>query len=109
MRKLWPVFAMSLAACSDTSGIEAVQFQGASNFDFDDVATCISQDVKSVFPRLFPAGGTEERRTFRSYNGLVIDLRRSRGLVNLQLRWDRALNSAQEEYLRFCLEHAYKK
>lgn len=102
------LLTLLLAACSDTSGVEHVQFKGSSEFELDDVATCISQDINSVFPRLFPTDESPNHKTFRSYNGLVIDLQESDESVRLELRWDQPLDPGQKEYLRFCLERAYE-
>lgn len=108
MKVIGVLLALQLSACSESTSVETVQFQGSSKFEFDDVATCISQDINSVFPRLFPAGERANLKTFRSYNGLIIDLQKSEEFVRLELRWDQALDSDQNEYLRFCLEHAYE-
>jgi hypothetical protein len=109
VKALGPLLALFLAACSESSDVEAVQFQGTSEFQFNDVATCISQDLNSAFPRLFPVAETKDRKSFRSYNGLAIHLQNSGQLVELELRWDRPLDPDQKEYLRFCLERAYAK
>lgn len=108
MKKFWFMLAIPLAGCSGAQNDRIVQFEGKSDLDFDDVTTCISQDIESVFPRLFPAGENEYSKTFRSYDGLYIDIRRAQESVILQLRWDHALTSRQVEYLRFCLERAHK-
>ena len=107
MRAIACALSISLASCSGSTGVEDVQFEGTSEFELDEVATCVSQDIHSRFPRLFPAGENAGRKTFRSYNGLSIDLQESNGTVNLHLRWDQPLAPDQQEYLRFCLNDAY--
>lgn len=109
MRIFGILLALFLVACSESTGVETVQFRGSSEFELDEVATCISQDIDSAFPRLFLAGEGVDRKTFRSYNGLAIGLRNSGGAVELELLWDRPLDPDQKEYLRFCLDHAYQK
>lgn len=109
MRRIALLLALCTVACTgeDPSG-EEVRFQGVSNFSLDDVATCVSQDINSVFPRLFPTEEGSNHKAFHSYNGLAIDLKRLDKSVSLELRWDQPLDSSQEEYLRFCLERAYE-
>lgn len=101
------LLAFSLAACSESSGVGPVQFKGKSEHAFDNVVICIAQNSNFAFPSFFPTRRNADHRTFRTYNGLIIDIKKMEKHVEVELRWDRALNAKQEKFLRFCLESKY--
>jgi hypothetical protein len=103
------LLATSSVACKEQApSVGEVRFQGTSDFELQDVARCVSQDINSAFPRLFSAGESANHKAFRSYNGLNIDLQKFEKSVSLELRWSLPLNADQEEYLKFCLDRAYE-
>lgn len=86
---------------------ETVQYRDVSNFKLDEVGRCVSQDIKSVFPRLFLSSQSDNLKLYRSYNGLAIKVGKEASTVKLEVLWDKPLNKDQKSYLDFCLKHAY--
>lgn len=108
MRVLCTVLsAFLVTSCSLIEEGEAVQYRDVSNFKFDEVGRCVSQDMKSVFPRLFLSSQSDKLKLYRGYNGLAIKVAKEESIVKLEVIWDKPLSKSQKSYLDFCLKHAY--
>lgn len=97
-----------MISCSDSDDKMNVQYQSESDFELDQVGTCISQDQNSAFSRFFLKSNTEGAKSYQTYNGMIVDLRERPSRVDLVVRWNRKLNDNMEAHLEFCMKRAFE-
>lgn len=77
-----------------------LEVRSAEPLDF--IATCISQDWDGVFPRLFPAGASDGRKEFRTYNGTAVSISSEGDHRTIRILAPTPLPEEQIAYARKC-------
>lgn len=96
------IFCCLAVACSPNPE-QAFSLELGSHAPAELLATCISQNYDSTFPRFFPAVGNDEDRTFRTYNGIEIIVADEGDRRKITVRSSTRLTENMLTYLQKCV------
>ncbi len=71
------------------------------------LATCVSQNWFSAFPRFFPSEGAGKRKVFRTYNGIAVSIVSDDQERIIDVRSPKVLSHNMSDYLRRCSEGSF--
>lgn len=95
------VTCLMVSGCGATDEAD-VQLEVRSAEPLDFIATCISQDWDSVFPRFFPADASDARKEFRTYNGTAVSISSEGDHRTIRILAPKPLSEEQIAYARKC-------
>jgi hypothetical protein len=91
-----------LSACSSPEADALVtRFESSASVDL--LATCISQNYESPFPRFFPDEEGTAQRVFKTIGGITVAIAGGAERRRITVSSPQALTSNQADYIRRCI------
>tara|TARA_Y100000296_G_scaffold22363_1_gene26432 strand:- start:2353 stop:2649 length:297 start_codon:yes stop_codon:yes gene_type:complete len=91
-----------LSACSSPEADTLVtDFESSASGNV--LATCISQNYESAFPRFFPDEEGTSQRVFKTHNGITVAIADGAERRRITVSSPQALTSNQANYIRRCI------
>ena len=91
-----------LSACSSPEADTLVtDFESSASGNV--LATCISQNYESAFPRFFPDEEGTSQRVFKTYNGITVAIADGAERRRITVSSPQALTANQANYIRRCI------
>lgn len=96
------VGAFVFSACSGPEA-DTVSTHFESSASVDLLATCISQNYESAFPRFFPDEEGMAQRVFKTIDGITVAIEDEARRRRITFSSPQALTSNQADYIRRCI------
>lgn len=96
------VGALVLSACNGPEA-DALSTHFESSASVDLLATCISQNYESAFPRFFPYEEGTPQRVLKTIDGITVAIEDDAGRRRITVSSPQTLTSNQADYIRQCI------